>query len=70
MSPADILLAESHRRPDPGKLAEAQKQSILICRKLGRHGRRPAWLNGELLAKSEAKDKNTDWKQGWTTLEE
>lgn len=44
----------------PGELAEAQEQSILICRKLSRHGRRPAWLNGELLTKLEAKGKYID----------
>lgn len=33
----------------PGEPAEAQEQSIPTCRKLSRHGRRSAWLNGELL---------------------
>ena len=33
----------------PGELTEAQEQSVLICSKLSRYGRRPAWLNGELL---------------------
>jgi len=38
---------------------------------LSRHGRRPAWLTGELLVETQSTMQVYRlWKQGWGTLEE
>jgi len=50
---------------------EAREQAIPLCRNLIKQGRRPAWLNGELLTDLRRKKKLYDpWKQGQASQEE
>ena len=45
----------------------AQELSIPRCSKLGKEGKRPVWLNQNLLAKLKSKKKmHRQWKQGHT----
>ncbi|KAF1454703.1 putative RNA-directed DNA polymerase from transposon X-element, partial [Spheniscus demersus] len=53
-------------------LLEAQEQAIPLCRKSRKRGRRPAWLNRELLVELKRKKKRVYrlWKKGQVTQEE
>ncbi|GAB0209633.1 mitochondrial enolase superfamily member 1 [Grus japonensis] len=52
-------------------LLEAQEQAIPLCRKSSKQGRRPAWLNRELLVELKRKKKLYDlWKQGQASQED
>ncbi|GAB0210316.1 mitochondrial enolase superfamily member 1 [Grus japonensis] len=52
-------------------LLEAQEQAIPLCRKSSKQGRRPSWLNRELLVELKRKKKLYDlWKQGQALQED
>ena len=52
-------------------LTKAQEQVVPLCLKLRKRGRRPAWLNRELLMELRGKKKLYDfWKQGQGLQEE
>ncbi|KFO59554.1 hypothetical protein N302_13641, partial [Corvus brachyrhynchos] len=52
-------------------LLEAQEQGTPVCHKSSKWGRRPAWLNRELLVKLRGKKLIYDlWKKGQATQEE
>jgi len=43
----------------------AQEWSIVVCRKLSRHGQRPVWVNVEFQTESKRKkESHKRWKQG------
>ncbi|KAK4811145.1 LOW QUALITY PROTEIN: hypothetical protein QYF61_019776 [Mycteria americana] len=49
----------------------AQELSIPMCKKSGKEGRRPAWLNKDLLVKLKCKkEMHRQWKQGYASWEE
>ena len=52
-------------------LLEAQQEAIPLCPKSSKRGRRPAWLNRELLMELKRKKKLYDlWKQGQASQED
>ena len=52
-------------------LLEAQEKAISLCHKSRKQGRRPAWLNRELLVELKRKKKLYDlWKQGQALQED
>ncbi|MDF8238690.1 hypothetical protein P4715_15035, partial [Listeria monocytogenes] len=52
-------------------LLRLQGQTIPMCRKNSKYGRRPAWLNGEILADlKHKKEAYKKWKVGHMTREE
>ncbi|CAM5110091.1 unnamed protein product [Eretmochelys imbricata] len=52
-------------------LLRLQGQTIPMCRKNSKYGRRPAWLNGEILADlKHKKEAYKKWKVGYMTREE
>ncbi|KAK4822413.1 hypothetical protein QYF61_015160 [Mycteria americana] len=57
---------------DTNRIAvEAQEQAIPLCCKSSKRGRRPAWLNRELLVELKRKKKLYDlWKQGQASQED
>ncbi|KAF1436052.1 hypothetical protein FQV21_0006881, partial [Spheniscus demersus] len=53
------------------EVLKAQEQAVPVCRKKNRWGRRPAWLNGELLLRLRKKRRvYCLWKKGQATQEE
>ncbi|KAK4811295.1 hypothetical protein QYF61_023347 [Mycteria americana] len=54
------------------EVLKAQDQAVPMCRKTNQQGRRPAWLNGELLLGLRKKKKRAYhfWKKGQATQEE
>ena len=51
-------------------LTKAQEQVVPLCLKLRKRGRRPAWLNRELLIELKRKKKLYDlWKEGQASQE-
>ena len=49
----------------------AQELSVPRCKKSGKEGKRPAWLNRDLLVKLKGKSKlRRQWKQGQVSWEE
>ena len=49
----------------------AQEWSIPVCRKSGKHGNRPAWMNVELLTELQhRKEVHRRWKRGEAMREE
>ncbi|KAK4825160.1 hypothetical protein QYF61_024549 [Mycteria americana] len=50
---------------------KAQELSVPRCRKLGKEGKRPAWLSRDMLVKLKSKrELHRQWKQGQVTWEE